>query len=73
MARDARKLSCPEANAGWTFGVPPSVPSFSLLYLNKRHVISKASCSIDCFEAAENTSIERSDMLLLTGQYLQET
>lgn len=29
VSSEARKLSWPEANAGWKFGVPPSVPSLS--------------------------------------------
>ena len=33
VARDARKLSWPEANAGWMLGKPPSVPMLLMLYL----------------------------------------
>lgn len=33
VANEARNESCPEANAGWMFGRPPSVPTLSMLYL----------------------------------------
>lgn len=37
-SRDAKNPSWPDANAGWMFGVPPSVPSLSLLYLRNRNI-----------------------------------
>ena len=34
VAREARKSSWPDANAGWMFGKPPSVPALLMLYLD---------------------------------------
>ena len=33
VAREARKSSWPDANAGWMLGKPPSVPALLMLYL----------------------------------------
>ena len=37
VASEARKSSWPDANAGWMFGKPPSVPALLVLYLEREN------------------------------------
>lgn len=57
VSREAKKRSWPDANAGWMLGVPPSVPSLPLLYLEKRKNKEIINVSNNYSKSGENSRL----------------